>query len=210
MECLTWWQSAMVALMVVAFVPFVVLTWGLLRRVRSLRADYERRLGALTDSQDELRQKALAAERALCPLERSKTAMFELVERIERQRDEWSAMHMSDSVKHVATAAVYDRELKNERVRIYHLLQTLNAYRKAEGRPVIRTPKHLDSELGIKADPVGKVIEYVEQLERLYVKGHPDFARKRGEGEDRPPDIDAVAERTELVAWLDEQAEEES
>ena len=205
MMYVSFWQIAAIAA-AVAFLPFVVLTWFMVRRVR---ASYEGRLGAVNPSRDELHQAtADAYEARLERLQLSKDKIFELVMRMEKQRNEWSALHMDDSVKHAATAAVYDRELRRDRVRIYHLLKALNRYRAAEDKPPIQTPKHLDGELGLDALPVGRVDEYVEQLKTLYVQGHPDF-RKERDGADRPPDIDGAAERDELVEWLDEQGDGE-
>ena len=178
----------------------------------ALAQEQKARADKVCTEQEETRWQLVAAGKALderdnltrqlADAERGKESMYQLVTRMEKQRDEWNAMFRSDSVKHVATAAVYDRDLLRERVRIYHLLQTLNEQREKDWLKLIKTPRHLDSELGINALPVGKVDEYVDEVKTLFTEGAPEFVAERG-GKPREPDIDGVAERDKLVEWLE-------
>lgn len=203
-----------VGFVVVSFLLTVVFIWALFAlraSKRGARSAHAQRATVLASS--EAMQKALSEalhergklDKQLTETKRAKDAIFRLVTRIERQRDEWNAMFRSDAVKHVATAAVYDRELKRERVRIFYLLQTLNEQREKDGREPIKTPKHLDRELGINALPVGLVNEYVAELKAHFTDGAPDFVAER-EGP-REPDIDGEVELAGLVEWLERDSE---
>jgi len=136
-------------------------------------------------------------------LKRHKREFFDLIERIEAQRDEWKEMFKRDAAQHLQALGILEIALKAERVRIARLLVYLNKLRDKEGLDPIKTPKHLDTELGLEAPPVNTVKERVQEIRELFQMGDADSVRKRA-GKPRPADIDAKAERDKLCAGHDE------
>lgn len=135
-------------------------------------------------------------------LQRHKDEFFDVIERIEAQRDEWRDI-VKDSVGKYHTAlGMLERELRLERVRTARLLVAFNKMREEKKQPPIKTPQYLDRELGIDANPVGLAAQYDADVKELLQKGAPDQRKKR-KGADRPPDTDGKAVRDELVEMQD-------
>lgn len=131
-------------------------------------------------------------------LERHKAEFFDLIVRMERQRDEWRDIHRDSTGKYHEGLLMMESALRTERVRNARLLVRLNAYREAEGKEPITTPRYLDRELGVDATPIGRAKQYAEDVATLEREGNAEH-RKRRQGADRPEDIDGAAARSELA-----------
>jgi hypothetical protein len=132
-------------------------------------------------------------------LQRHKDEFFDVIERIEAQRDEWRDI-VKDSVGKYHTAlGMLERELRLERVRTARLLVAFNTMREEKKLEPIHTPRYLDRELGIDAHPVGLAAQYQEAIDELLLRGAPDQRKKR-KGAERPADIDGKAERAAIVS----------
>lgn len=134
-------------------------------------------------------------------LTRHKNEFFDIIERIEAQRDEWRDMGKDSVGKYHTALAILERELRLERVRNAQLLVAFNKMRADRDLDPIKTPKYLDRELGIDATPVGSAKQYTAAVEELFRQGDPEARKARkmkGDPEDRPEDIDGRAERAAL------------
>lgn len=168
---------------------------------RTLLEEHERELFEDVDELLVRHPRYLALKNRVALLERHKAEFFDVIERIERQRDEWRDIHKESVGKYHVALEMLERELRRERVRNAKLLVHVNKLREDKKLDPIKTPRHLDRELGLDADPVGLAKQYDEAVTLLLKEGAPESRRQRklaGEDEDRPDDVDGVGERDEL------------
>lgn len=105
---------------------------------------------------------------------------FHLIERLEKQREEWKEMYKVQSVEHQRGQALLEHALENTRLAARKLIATVNHYYIKDGRSPIKTPKDLEE----LAPPSGTADEYREQMKTL--------------DSQVPEQIDAKAERDRI------------
>jgi hypothetical protein len=130
--------------------------------------------------------------------QRHKLEYFDLVVRLERQRDEWVEIARSSAQQYHAGLAMVEHQLGRERIGLKSAVDELNRIRVESGKPAF---KHIEELPNFADPPSGEAKRYAEAMFDLFKGGDPGAIRervKRGEKSDRPADINAVAEREAL------------
>lgn len=143
---------------------------------------------------DALRSEVELLKSRLATATRHKMEFFGLIERIEKQRDEWREMFKRSAMEQMTALNIVDRALASERRKLTFLVARLNEFLEKDGKPLIDESKlPVDS-----SPPMGEYKRYAESMIRLFHAGAPEVVG-RDASERRPHDIDAKQERDRLV-----------
>jgi len=126
---------------------------------------------------------------------RHKAEFFDLIERIEKQRDEWREMYKRSAMEQMTALNVVDRALAIERRKLGFVVKRLNEYLEKDGKKLIDEAQ-LSKE---SAPPSGEYKRYAESMKALFLSGVPE-ASGRDPSEPRPADIEGVLERGKLAS----------
>lgn len=125
---------------------------------------------------------------------RHRQEFFGLIERIEKQRDEWREMFKRSAMEQMTALNIVDRALARERRRNAFLVKKLNEYLEKDGKEPI-DEKRLSEEA---SPPAGEYKRYAESMMQLFRDGVPEVSGRDASGS-RPSDIDGVSERDAIV-----------
>jgi hypothetical protein len=159
------------------------------REYEVLREQYE----TLKDEHSMLRDECDRVEDELSTVRRHKQEFFSLIERMEKQRDEWKEMFKRSSMQQMNALGMMESAIGRERRKLAYVIEKLNKYLAADGKPEIAAG------FGLPDDhPVGESKRFVDFLEKLYREGVPEMF-DRAPGVSRPAEIDGVRERDEAL-----------
>jgi len=150
--------------------------------------------GQLKQRCDALSQQLGNSDQLLREALRHKQEFFGLIERIEKQRDEWREMFKRAAMEQMTALNIVERALSRERRRNAFLVKKLNEYLEKDGKEPI-DEKRLSEE---SAPPAGEYKRYAESMMRLFCEGIPEVSG-RDTSSPRPVDIDGVSERDAIV-----------
>lgn len=125
---------------------------------------------------------------------RHRQEFFGLIERIEKQRDEWREMFKRSAMEQMTALNIVDRALARERRRNAFLVKKLNEYLEKDGKEPIDEKRLSEQD----APPSGEYKRYAESMMRLFRDGIPEVSG-RDPSSPRPVDIDGVSERDEIA-----------
>jgi len=151
-------------------------------------ADLERNLRLRTSERDQARRFAELADR-------HKREYFDLVERMEKQRDEWREIARSSAQQYHTALAMMERTIGHERLVLKGAIEEINRMRKEGG---LEPLKHKSELPGVFDPPVGEAKRYAEAMFELVRGGDPESRLQReklGEHMDRPADSDGASLR---------------
>jgi hypothetical protein len=141
----------------------------------------------------ELRRQLKQTKAELATALRHKAEFFELIERIEKQRDEWREMFERSAMEQLTALNMVDRALATERRKLSFVVKRLNEYLEKDGKkPIDEGKLSTDS-----TPPAGEYKRYAESMKMLFVSGIHEVCGRNPQ-ETRPVDIDALAEREKL------------
>ncbi len=112
-------------------------------------------------------------QREIAILKKNNLAYFELIERIEKQRDERWDMFLLHSSEHQNAQALLENALFQTRAMLKNAIEQLNVYLKNSGKKLIDRPNDL---MGY---PIGTAKEFGEKMEDLRKKMSPSIDGKR-------------------------------
>ena len=172
----------------------------------------ERAIGAVRIAYDPDKLARLEQDLARCTAERDqarrfaelahrhKLEYFDLVVRLEKQRDEWVEIARSSAQQYHAGLSMLEHQLERERVGLKSAVEELNRIRVESGKPAF---KHISELPNFSDPPSGESKRYAEAIFELFRGGDPEAILervKRGEKPERPANINAVADRDALQA----------
>lgn len=97
-------------------------------------------------------------------LRRHNAEYFSVIERIERERNEWITMYREQSAEHLTAQGMLERDLMAVRQTAQRAILMLNVLRKEKGEPPIKGTADL---LPYDGEPVGLMERYAERMLEL-------------------------------------------
>ena len=119
--------------------------------------------------EETLERELMRAHAATATSERIKGEYFSLLEKLERQRDEWRELYHTQSRTHHNAQVLLESHLMQTRDWLGKVIKVANAYRKERNEPLILKPADLEA----LSPPIGTAAEYEKAMKHLAAGAEP-------------------------------------